>query len=121
MLWRKRRWRLLLNLIDHLPRNSYFVEALLNDEEFAEQVIDMPVSEVPVERLSEWSPVREALARVEDAVRGVSVAVLAAAGAEPPSIAPAVRPITAADRARARRRRAEHETLVSRVLPGRGD
>jgi hypothetical protein len=118
-LWRSRRWRYLLNLIDHLPRDSYFVEALLNDDEFAEQLLNMPDAPVARERLSEWSPLREGLARVEDAVHQLQAAVIAAAGVKPPKVETAVRPITAADRVRHRRRRQEHESLVARVLPGR--
>lgn len=57
------------------------------------------------ERLSEWSPTREGLARIEDAVRALNAAVIAAAGPEPPKFLPAVRPIAAADEARVRRRR----------------
>jgi hypothetical protein len=116
-LWQGRRWRFLLNLIDHLPRDSYFVEELLNDEQYGEQVLRMP-DMVASERVSEWSPMREGLARVEDAVRVLSANVIAAAGATPPEVSAALRPITAADRSRARRRRTSHENLVSRLLPG---
>lgn len=108
-----------MNLIDHLPRDSYFVEALLSDDDFGEQMLDMPEPSSHSERLSEWSSLREGLARVEDALHHVSASVIAAAGAKPPTIDPAVRPITAIERARRRRRVREHEALVARVLPGR--
>lgn len=32
-MWRERKWRLLLNLINHLPPNSHFNEALTGDRE----------------------------------------------------------------------------------------
>lgn len=32
-MWRKRQWRKLLNLINHLPSNSHFNEALTGDRE----------------------------------------------------------------------------------------
>lgn len=117
-MWRSRRWRLLLNLIDHLPRDSYFVEALLDDDEFAEQLLNMPEA-APRERLSEWSPMREGLARIEDAIRFMDANQIAIASGKAPQVVPAVRPITAADRARHERRKSEHLSLVSRVLPGR--
>lgn len=108
-----------MNLIDHLPRESYFVEALLNDDQFAEQLLNMPDAPGSRERMSEWSPLREGLARVEDAVHELQAAVIAAAGVKPPKVERAVRPITAVDRARHQRRRQEHASIVARVLPGR--
>lgn len=32
-MWRARRFRRLLNLIDHLPRNTYYSQAVMNDPE----------------------------------------------------------------------------------------
>ena len=90
---------------------------MLTDGEFAEQMLNMPDVTSPSERLSEWSPVREGLARVEDALHQVSATVIAAAGAKPPKVEPATRPITAIEKARYRRRSREHEELLARVLP----
>lgn len=104
-------------LIDRLPRDSYFVEALLNDDEFADLMPLQPDMDIPQERLTEWSPLREGLARIEDQLRNLTSAVIASGGGKPPEFQPAVRPITAADRSRHRRRRMEHESLVARVLP----
>lgn len=94
------------------------MEALLDDDEFAEQLLNMPEM-APRERLSEWSPLREGIARLEDAIRFLDANQIAIASGKAPQVMPAIRPITAADRARVRRRRAEHESLVSRVLPNR--
>lgn len=107
----------MLNLIDHLPRSSYFAEAMLADEEFAAQIAAMPDSPSSGERVSEWSPIREGLARVEDAVRFLQATVIASVGVKPPTVTPTVRPITAVDRARVNKRREDHIALVRRVLP----
>lgn len=95
------------------------MEALLNDDDFAEQLLNMPDVPVARERLSEWSSEREGMARIEDAVRNLQAAVIAAAGVTPPKVEPAIRPVTATDRARHRKRRQEHESIVARVLPNR--
>lgn len=94
------------------------MEALLTDDVFAEQLLNMPDAEAAGERLSEWGPQREGLARIEDAIRHLAATVIAAAGAAPPKVEQAVRPALALDRARYRRRRQEHDALVARVLPG---
>lgn len=114
VLWRKRRWRYLLNLIDHLPRDSYFVEALLDDEEFGEQMASMPASE-PRERVSEWGPTRAGLAQVEDAVRALHATVQSALGGKP-QFEPAIRPSTAVDRARKGAVQRQHRRNVQRFL-----
>lgn len=125
--WASRRWRRLLNLIDHLPRNSHYAEAVVNDEEMAElQAADIDPSEKPKEQpppLREWSIEAELLARIADRV-GVEVdATIASAGGKPIRMGPVMRPETAIDRkvreARERNRIKIHESLVAQLLPGR--
>lgn len=124
-LWRERRWRLLLNLIDHLPRDSYYVEARADDEELAGEVLDLTdalgEAAVPKARLSEFDPMVERLTDLYDRMGDLIAAVVAAAGAKPPKVQRAPRPETAAERLRkARDQRQRHEThaaLVAALLP----
>ncbi|MER7167028.1 hypothetical protein ABT336_13300 [Micromonospora sp. NPDC000207] len=116
--WRARRWRRLLNLIDGLPRDSAFVEALTSDDEWAAAVVANPPEErPPSRRMAEWSPQVELLTNLLDAVRENTRVALASAGGKPGQFAPAPRPVTALERVRARRRVSKHESLVARVLP----
>jgi hypothetical protein len=125
-LFRARAWRKLLNLIDHLPRNSWFTEAVSNDEEHAAMVAkamaersdDEPDSHPPMRT---WSSELEMLAKLVDAVRANTytlAAVNSGKGSPPP---PEPRPQTALERAqkiaRHQRRKAKHEALVARMLP----
>lgn len=114
--WRSRRWRKLLSFIDRLPRTSLYVEAVADDDEIADRLVD---DETPSRgpRLSEWSPERDALADVVDMLGNVVAAVIAAAGVKPPQINRTRRPKTAFDRARQRQRVQRHHQLVARVLP----
>jgi hypothetical protein len=109
----------LLNLIDQLPRNSRYIEALADDEDLATQVL---ASKEPPEpagpRLSEWSPELAALTAIQDRLGEVIAAVIAAAGGRPPRLRPSPRPKTAADRVRLQQRQERHLALVARVLPG---
>jgi hypothetical protein len=120
-LWRRRRWRFLLNIIDRLPRDSHFVEAQAADEQFAEAVLAMPPASVPTTpRWSEWTPERQALADIVDRLGDVVTAVLRAGGAKHvPSIPRYPRPVTAADRLRDKRRIEQHYRIVAMVLPDR--
>lgn len=114
-LWSERRWRLLLNLIDHLPRNSFFIEAVGNDDELAKLA---PASSGPhVERLSQWSHESELLAVIIDRLGALVSVEVAAAGGKPPKIEPYARPVTAAQRARTLSPIGRHEALVARLMP----
>lgn len=114
-LWQGRRWRLLLSLITQLPRNSFFVEAVSQDEEVAAQMTELPQEPSGV-RMSTWSPEMELLAAVFDRLGSVVAAVVASAGGRPPDIQPFPRPETAAQRARIKSRQEGHERLVKRLL-----
>lgn len=115
VLWRRRQWRLLSNLIDHLPRNSHFSEAVLADEQYAEAVIRQGLPE-PKERISEWSPEREALAQVVDALHVLVQTSIAAGGGKPSAVTPSRRPETALDAARARDKERRYIELLGRIL-----
>lgn len=132
-LWRSRRWRFLLNLIDHLPRHSYYSETVSNDPEHAAMIEramaaqdgDEDSNDGPVgPPLRDWTPEVAAIVDLTDAVRRVEYAVVAVQaekgkGPQPPE--PLPRPSSIADRAakRARyaRRKAKHDKLALRMLP----
>lgn len=115
-MFRTRRWRLLLNLIDHLPRNSSYVEAQLADTELAEALLasdqEMPA---PRRRMSEWSPEVEALAAVVDRLGEVVAVLVAVNGGKPGQLKPYLRPVTAADEVRARQAHQSHLRLLSKI------
>lgn len=122
--WRSRRWRRLLNLIDRLPRNSLFFEAISNDERLADQLAasagdDKPAK--PTRRMADWSPTVEILTSILNRLGELTQAVAALGGAKPRKVQHAPYPVTAIEAARRRRREARHRMLVSRVLPKRSD
>lgn len=118
MEWRRRRWRRLLNLIEFLPRDSAYIEALSNDEEIAQQLLDKQIPERPPQRrMSEYSAVVEVLSLVADRIAELIGTVAASRGIKPRRIQPAPRPVTALERLRKRRRRIRHRSLVSKLLP----
>lgn len=123
-MWRERRWRDLLTLIDWLPRNSAYMQAISDDEEFAEHVLNDPDASKKGDRrprVSEWSIEVEKLTDVVDRLGEVMQAVVAAAGSKPPKVRPQPRPKTAIDRLREQRRYEHHRKVVSRVLIQRPD
>lgn len=101
-LFRRRRWRTLLNLIDGLPPNSHFVDALANDEEAMSALIDAPETAAR-ERMAEWSPEVQKLAVVIDRLGELIQATVAAGGGKPSKFKPQPRPMTALDAARQKR------------------
>lgn len=123
-MWRERRWRDLLLLIDWLPRNSAYMQAISDDEEFAEHVLNQPESDRKGDRrpkISEWDLYAEKLTDVVDRLGEVMQAVVASAGGKPPKVRPQPRPRTAVDKLREKRRYEHHKKVVSRVLIQRPD
>lgn len=120
-MWNDRRWRLLLNLIDHLPRNSAYVEAQAQDEEAARAYVRAGRSQDPAEevgeKVSEWSSERYALARIEDRLSELIATTVAAAGGKPGRVRYADRPKTAVDRVTIEVGMEKHGALVARLLP----
>lgn len=117
--WQARRWRKLLNLIDRLPRDSAYVEAIADDDAMADQLVLQEPDKASPPRLSDWSPEVEALYAVLDRVTELIHLTAAVHGSKPGTVQPAPRPVTALDRARVRLRDRRHKSLVARVLPGR--
>lgn len=117
-LWADRRFGFILTVVDHLPRNSAYVQALTDDDEWAEQVIDAPQPKAaPSVRLADWSPELEMLTNIYDRLAELIRVQAMAAGGKPKKAPPAPRPLTALDRVRARRRKRQHNRLVSVLLP----
>lgn len=88
---------------------------MLNDPDIAERLIDLPEQEYR-EFVAEWSPEREALAQVIDALHALSANVIAAAGAKPPRLDRVLRPKTAVDELRDRRAMQAYRSLESRIV-----
>ncbi len=123
-MWQSRRWRHLLNIIDQLPRHSAFGEALTNDEELAHEVAKRRKHDdsgrAPSRSMRDFTVEVELLSVVADRIAELIQAVAATKGAKAkqnPIRMP--RPVTALQRVTAQRRRAKHDSVVARVLPGR--
>lgn len=113
-LWRYRRWRFLLNLIEHLPRTSHFVAAMADDEELAEQLPEPQGESHPP--LTEYSPVVERLDLVVDRLGEVVTAVVNTVAKKPRKPPRAQRrPQTARERLKLKRRKAKHALLLKRL------
>lgn len=125
-LWKQRRWGHLLNLIDHLPRESWYVEATSNDEEYAAMVAKAAADAEADGQdhhppLRTWSPEASLLADVVDAVRNVSTTLVAVNGGKPSQPDRTPRPQTAMEKAQKEavqaRKKRRHNSLVARMLP----
>lgn len=101
-MWRDRKWRKLLNLIHHLPSWSLFNEARANDEELAEMLAGVEMSERE-ERISDWNPETGLLAAIYDRMGDLINAVIIMQGGKKIDTQPLKRPVTAIQRARVAR------------------
>ncbi len=120
-MWQSRRWRHLLNIIDGLPRNSAYHEALSNDIPLARMLSALPERKGgPIRRMREFSAEVEVLSVCADRLAELIQAVGATKGAKPKAIRLMPRPVTASQRLAARRRKAKHDSIVARMLPNRG-
>jgi hypothetical protein len=115
--WRSRRWRKLLNIIDGLPRTSAFVNAMANDDEIADVLLEAAERQSSRPTLEEYTPEREALDAVRDLLGQVVAGLLVLNRQKPPRLKLVPRPETAIDRARRRQQLRRHESLVARLLP----
>ncbi len=114
-LCRRRRFRFLLNLVDHLPRDSAYGQAIADDDELAAAPTSTSGSSAPA--VAEWSPEVELLAAVYDRIGELIAVQTTAPGktVKPPK--PWPRPLTAADRARTRQRQDSYENLKRKLFP----
>lgn len=116
--WRARRWRRLVDFIDGLPTHSHFAEAMSNDEELAEAILDQPDDgppKKPTRRLSEFSADVEVLSVLTDRVTELINVTVASRGGKPRKVPPMPRPATAVQRVRSRRQYDKHKWTVARV------
>jgi hypothetical protein len=114
-LWRgKVSARKLLAYIDRLPSHSAFAEASAQDDEMAELFADQEVGPV-TPRITEWTPERAELVKVNENLRALASLVVNALGGkgEPPK--PDPRPETALDRLNARLEDASYNYLLERI------
>lgn len=125
-LWRSRQWRMLLNLIDHLPQNTWYQAAVNDDPEHAEMVLaarekakkdGAPDPGPPLPSLAIWSPEVDKLAQLIDEVRALQVAVVRSNGGTAKDPKPVLRPGNAMASARLRKRQREHDRMKARLLP----
>lgn len=87
---------------------------MANDDELAATLPDeMPAA---IERVSQWTPEREALASIYDRMGSILGAQIAMGGGKVPMIDPFPRPETAQDRARAKAASEQHQSLVERLV-----
>jgi len=123
-LFGTRQVRRALNLIDHLPRNTFYTEALVNDEDFALAMARHTQAEDETEHappMHTWSPEMAMLAKIIDKLSGIQHAVIAVNSKTPPSSPkPYPMPKTAMDRAHRITREERHLDLVAKVLPRHG-
>ncbi len=111
-----------MNLIDRLPPNSFFHQALSEDPEVAEQLARMKAEGDdeeyrPPQAL--YGPVEDLLTDVANQLRALRAEAISIQGGKPnqPKFRPG--PRTALAAAEARVRAEEHAKLTARLLPGR--
>lgn len=129
-LWQQRRWRRLLNLIDHLPQNSHFTAAVEGDEEHM-RLLEEARAKQPKSQ-EKWAPPRaywttdtEILATIRDSVEklgAITIGVNLPKGKKPPKVDAYPRPVAGYKKRSGQAmkdRRAAHEALADRVLARR--
>ncbi|MBF6356524.1 hypothetical protein IU449_18570 [Nocardia higoensis] len=120
---RTRDWRTIWAFKDRLPHGSQYRSALATDRELAEQMVAAEEAEAELDLYEEpdrpTGPTPEGytidsylLLSIIDALQGVQVAVIAAAGGDPPAVTPMPRPVTAAELVRDERRDRSMQRLI---------
>ena len=121
VLCQQRRWRFVLNLVDHLPRDSAYGDAVANDEELAAMVSSGGGGSEYAPAVGEWSSEVELLAALYDRIGDLIATTVAVHGQKPPKVKPWPRPLTAADRVQSKRRQAAYEDIKRQLFPKGGD
>lgn len=115
-LWRERRWRRLLALVDQLPGTSRTMVAMAEDEELLAGLPEPEPGPPPAPPLQTWTAEVEKLTLIADRLGELITAVhntVAKRPGRPPR--PLPRPQTARDRVRRKQRRDRHNHLVSQL------
>lgn len=120
MEWRARRWRRLLNFIDHLPPETHFHKAVALDEEQAEYIINNPqVKKAWEPDLAQFGLQERMLADLNDQIQRLNITLIAVntkKGKRPPEFKPYPRPTTAVQRLEVKIRLSKHSNLAARLL-----
>lgn len=132
-LWRSRRWRTALDIIDHLPSHTWYSASVANDEEHAKMIAEsIARRQAAGESIDEqgpsmvtWSPEVAAITAVQNEIKSLTYLMQVvnhdskSAKPEPPKPAPSPKtPLEAAiKRAKYEDRKARHESLALRMLP----
>jgi hypothetical protein len=120
-LWRDRQWRQLMNYIDSMPSNSMTSQALANDKEHLRMVLKQGAKQKGAggPRLADWDLAASQRAALIDAVNALRITTvgLARTRGPKPSFEPQARPRTAIDEIEYETRKAEHQGMVSILLP----
>ncbi|WP_329520503.1 hypothetical protein [Spirillospora sp. NBC_01491] len=108
--------RTVLNLIDRLPRDSHYVAAMADDDDLADQLAAREDDKTPAPPppMTDWSADQATLTLIADRL-GELLTLTAAANSKkkPPSYKPLPRPVTAAQRAKRRRRERKYELVTT--------
>lgn len=114
----------MLELIDRLPRDTYYWQVITQDPEYAEQLVaaqeraereGKPMSKAPP--MSTWSAEVEALTTIADKLSTVVYTLRVVNGdkqAQPPK--PTLRPETAMPSIQRKHRQEQHNKLAARLL-----
>ncbi len=100
-------------MVDHLPQNSAYGQAVADDEELAELATGRQGEWHP--SIAEWSPEVELLAAVYDRLGDLLAVTVTARGKKPKLPKPWPRPRTAADRVRARKRKQTYDDIMAKL------
>lgn len=125
-MWRSRRWREMLDLIDQLPTNSQMHALMTSDEEHMEALIRGSKDAEPRPgagrpSMAEWGQLESMVASLIDAVnRGTATQTAIANPKGPkPHVQPYPRPYTAAEKVNYKIQREEHQSMVNALLRDR--
>lgn len=124
-LWRARRWRKLLGMIERLRRSTHFGEATAADEKLAEFVLrkerDRNGEELPpTRRMSEFTVEAELLSVVADRLAELVQVGVASRGGRPRQVKPMPRPKTAVEKLRSEQTQLSVSFTLDRIF-GRVD
>lgn len=107
-------WRKLACLVRQLPASSRTTEAMANDDDLADMLVDAPAGD-SAPRISEYSPEAARLDVLVDRVSELIAATIQVAGGKAPRVRPARRPETAFSRAQKRRTDQRINSLIAEV------
>lgn len=120
-MWRARHFKRLLELIDHLPGDTYYAQAVASDPTHAEMMAkEQGRSRDWAPPMATWDQHCELLATLNDKVEQLFLATIAAnskPGSAKPKFQPYPRPRTMLSKAKRNSARQKHQALVARVLP----